>query len=299
MQFFKGISCAIEHIIATLKSERAMLLRICWLPFLLRCSFSLLLKYGFINHAVASLHWQAEPQSVSTTHMLVHILNLAVWALLVNIAIVGIYRYLLGDSRFHLSRLPLRKELPSGRSTLTLSFYWRIDSAVMLLMFFDIALQFLSEDMHHALAYSLANSDLAAGTAWGPRDALSLMALRYATMFASAQLCLAFPYIALSEAIKPSKIWQNLKALNGRRFSVFILHLIIVDFLLGVYGIVMRLAYWLTYRATILPAISLPVVSALLYTLSGFVTIICLVIFYENLFRACGVRDDATHDALP
>ncbi len=262
----------LKHIAMILKSECYMLAKICWFPLFLLCVSPALIKYL---------------QFIGISHEIVSITIIILKAIIGTVIIVGVFRYLLSDSRFNLNKIYIRRN-SEAPPIFTISFYLRIDKSVILLAVFFVVLQVLLSPMYFFVFKLIDRSTFDIETISNIKVAEYVW--KVILLSTASQLCLVFPYIATSQNITWQAIKQNVKSLNRNRIRAFIIQAFIM-------------VCFLTTMSLINSSLSLFYNSQIsahyygknfVYIVVWSIMLLAMTIFSATVFKIIGARENST-----
>jgi hypothetical protein len=259
----------------TLKQEWWMLTKICWFPFSLFCIFPVLINY---------LQFDIE---LNRDLLIVTITILK--AVISSVIIVGVYRYLLSDSRFHIRTIPFRRN-SEALPMITISIYLLIDKFVIILAVFFVVLQVLLSPAHFFVFKLIDRSTFYIETVSSIKVAEYVW--KVILLSIASQLFLIFPYIATSQNITWRAIKQNVKALNGNRIRVFIIQAFIIGCFMTAMSLV-NLSFGLFYDSR------LPIhyySKNLIYAVIWLIMLLTMTIFSTTIFKIISAKENITHN---
>lgn len=263
------IGKSLHQIWATLTSEWRMFVRIGWFPLTVSGVLLCLARY---------LHWDNHEWQY---RIILHGMVGAVF-------LTGVCRYVLNDPRFHLKTITFKKNMETGRPVLAMRLYFACDKNIIILALILMSGAFLSSYSNHMIA-TLTFSD----APFPPTISYALLADSWKIVLFSlaSQLCLIFPYIAISEKITLRKAVENVKVLQGQRIRIWA-----VQALLAVCGIIMAISlgygFGTLYRNT--GYNSLISLGDMLGELGWFMNWLVSAIFFAAAFNRLGIREDKT-----
>jgi len=258
-----------------------MIARICWFPFL---SFCFLL---FLTHYLPSEHpeWHYSKQDLAT-------INIVLRAAFSAVCLTGVYRYLLGDTRFHIKTVALKRNLETRQPVLSTRLYFALDKSVIILAIVFAGWSFLYHYGNRLAANLIVSDSLPAPVTTS--DIMLLKAWQIFFFFLGSQLCLIFPYIAVSKNITFSKIVQNIQTLRGNRIRVWAVQAFILACFIGG-EFALSWVLYLLYRHTPLGEYrgsGLMILGYVLDIIAWFIGLLLSAIFCAAAFKALGVREN-------
>lgn len=116
----------------------------------------------------------------------------------------------------------MREKLDSGKVTLSMRLYFRVDYGVIILFLILLCLEdlyrFASIIAERVYIYSYGNDST---LRW---DRVAQKIWKIAVIFITSQLCLIYPLIALSDrSVSQKQFWANIKGLRGNRLRAFVI----------------------------------------------------------------------------
>lgn len=267
---------SIKHILLTLKSECRTLVTITWFPFLL-----LFLLLNLVIHIPFNIE----------THQYIDLALTSIKALMSAITIVGIYRYLLFDSRFRMHSTPLKRNPYTKKPFITVKLYFYIDKPAIILAIFLMIWETIRTHISSTIIHYILNDSL---PHWNTPlfnitlslyDMLPVYLWKFIYFSIGTQLCLIYPYISTSHSIRLSKIYDNATiALNKNRINVWIIQTIIIVCSIIANTLINLLFSYETYS-------TIYYVNGFLRALVLFITLIASAIFYSAIFKTIGIND--------
>ena len=220
--------------------------------------------------------------------------------LLDAITLIGIYRYLLKDTRFGVKMFvpkvtAISKRIPS------IPFYFTIDKSTLILAAFfivsaglyrlgdHVVREFVVDQMRESQPTEPFN-------VWFVWQSLilRLQAWSFLYFIIASQLCLIGPYIAIATRVTRQKLWRNIVAVKNNRLQVFAVQFIIglclniiwMVPLLVIYLVDQKnfLSIWINWWRYVSLVISIPF---------GFIALVLPAIFCAESFKFLGVPDES------
>src|SRR5262249_3845388 len=125
-----------------------------------------------------------------------------------------------------LGTLVLKKDLNTGQTDLSIPFYLHIDKSVVIIMSYLLLFWSLDRYVSYLLTpdiiHHILNKTQVTLVEMLPKKGWAVI-----LFFIDPQLCLLFPYIAVSKNINPKLIWENIKILRGNRTRIWFIQVIL------------------------------------------------------------------------
>jgi hypothetical protein len=217
---------SLKYIASAARREWRMIAKICWLPLFIYC----VLRIG--------TNFFPRTETFYETYRFWHPALLIVrdlkGQLLGAVMLVGIFRYLRADSRFQISTLRLGGDLNTGKPKLTISYFFSLDKAVIITTAILACYQESYSYLNHYVAYYIVqylhqthqSGEYIKGT-------LLLKTWKIFFHFLGSQICLIYPYVALSSSVTAKQLWQQIAVLKNNRIRVWIIESFIIILFFG------------------------------------------------------------------
>lgn len=264
---------SLKHVALTLKSEWRMFVNIGWLPFTLFCISQYLIAYSPVK-----ISWVIYMPFIAMT------LKAAVSA----VTMVGVYRYLLSDSRFHISTFPFRRNLEALKPLFTARWYFCFDKSVIILTVFFIIWEIFYRYTHNLIMPVIDIHSIKDVLLSPSFDKMVLVYLwEIILFFISSQLCLVYAYISTSQNISLENIFYNIKTLERNRIRVWIVQ-VVIAVLFAVAGILAYLLFdLLSDKISAVFSYGYYIVRMIIW----FIALLASAVFGAVIFKSIGVRE--------
>ncbi len=274
------------------KSDWRMLVTICWLPVVLIVG----LKMGWHYSLPYPKEWLGRPKYILEIAISVYsILKFFLDAII----LVGIYRYLIKDSRFGMKIFQPRTAAIAKRIR-SVPFYLSIDKSTLIVAIFLIIGSLVYRLGDHAVREFVVDQ-MKAGRPDEPFNLwfvwrtviLPLQIWGFLYFAISTQLCLINPYVATARRVTGGKLWQNIIALRKNRLRAFAVQFII-QLCFSLLWMIPLLVAYLIYQDYLTLYLSwIGYISAVMSLPLWFVSSTLVAIFCAESFKLLGVRDES------